>query len=302
MQLAQVLLPTDAYYGMLTHALTTEREEVMGLLLGDWKVDHCIWMAPFWTAHISAVTQLAKEKGEDAYCVEISSLMVLKRMDKRPDRVEIASNQLIFAMQQAEVGTGDLQTQGTQQMADPRFVGLIVSCFHKEVDLSQRIRLTAFQTNAYGERQSIPIVMRTSRSISPQVLPVMTSIASSLYNELCTTHALSGADASSIVLDEPNTAAAAEPTGSDMEATSSTLRQLPSGKLSMQQTANFSSGVAALTGSILQPFLDVYRQRSQECDEQIEFLQRAIAQQRQDAPPPMPSFAQATTSGNLIEL
>ncbi len=126
-QLRHVIISASVYHACFAHALTTEREEVMGLLMGQTTVDGD---AHVWHSDI------------------------IPRLDKRPDRVEISAESLVAAPEYAtRVGerTGlhtrvlgwyhshphitpypshvDLRTQATYQMMDPAWVGLIFSVF-----------------------------------------------------------------------------------------------------------------------------------------------------------------------------
>ncbi|CAH3195520.1 unnamed protein product, partial [Porites evermanni] len=130
-----VKIEADAYMVCLTHALSTEREEVMGLLIGE----------------------IEEEKVAHIY-----SVIMLQRLDKRKDRVEISPEQLSDASTQAErlgmltskqqpmrvIGWYhshphitvwpshvDLRTQAMYQVMDARFVGLIFSCFNTDPNL-----------------------------------------------------------------------------------------------------------------------------------------------------------------------
>ncbi|KAJ8310444.1 hypothetical protein KUTeg_012309 [Tegillarca granosa] len=130
MAVSCVHLEADAYMVCLTHALSTEREEVMGLLIGE--VDEKR------ISHISAV-------------------IMLRRSDKQPDRVEISPEQLSDASTRAEDLARELQrplrvlgwyhshphitvwpshvdvrTQAMYQMMDEGFIGLIFSVFNEE--------------------------------------------------------------------------------------------------------------------------------------------------------------------------
>ncbi|XP_076290615.1 lys-63-specific deubiquitinase BRCC36 isoform X3 [Lasioglossum baleicum] len=124
--LKRVELHTDVYMVCLQHALSTESFEVMGLLMGN---------------IVSGVAQIV-------------AVIILRRLDKKKDRVEISSVQLIEAANQAERLTEELQrtvrvlgwyhshphitvcpshvdiaTQTTYQTMDANFVGLIFSVF-----------------------------------------------------------------------------------------------------------------------------------------------------------------------------
>ncbi|XP_060082384.1 lys-63-specific deubiquitinase BRCC36-like [Ylistrum balloti] len=125
-----VHLETDAYMVCLTHALSTEREEVMGLLIGEIDENR--------VSHISAV-------------------IMLRRSDKQPDRVEISPEQLSDASTKAEdlakelkrplrvlgwyhshphitvwPSHVDVRTQAMYQMMDEGFIGLIFSVFNQD--------------------------------------------------------------------------------------------------------------------------------------------------------------------------
>ncbi|MGH0143217.1 UNVERIFIED_CONTAM: hypothetical protein FKN15_019793 [Acipenser sinensis] len=75
-----VHLESDAFLVCMNHALSTEKEEVMGLCIGEvgYGVD---------TDRI----------------VHIHSVIILRRSDKRKDRVEISPEQLSAASTEAEI-------------------------------------------------------------------------------------------------------------------------------------------------------------------------------------------------------
>eukprot|EP00053_Salpingoeca_punica_P006382 m.60495 g.60495 ORF g.60495 m.60495 type:complete len:262 (+) comp13666_c0_seq2:241-1026(+) len=163
-ELRRVLLPSDVYAVCLTHALSTEHEEVMGLLIGDVSPD-----------------------GVATVC----SSLVLCRSDRRKDRVEISVEQLCSASAEAEriassMGRPELHIigwyhshphitiwpshvdVGTQEMyqgMDPTFIGLIFSCFSDDQQKVGKMEVTCFQSvNIQGvlERSEIPLeILRT---------------------------------------------------------------------------------------------------------------------------------------------
>ncbi|EFN87978.1 BRCA1/BRCA2-containing complex subunit 3 [Harpegnathos saltator] len=129
--LQKVELQADVYMVCLQHALSTENFEVMGLLIGNF-------------AHGVA---------------KISAVIILRRLDKKKDRVEISSEQLLKAAIEAERLTAelnrpmrvlgwyhshphitvwpshvDVRTQATYQTMDHSFVGLIFSVFSESKD------------------------------------------------------------------------------------------------------------------------------------------------------------------------
>ena len=150
------LLDQSVLRSCLTHALSTEGEEVVGLLLGS--IDH------------------------DASDVHIHDSLILSRRDRRKDRVEIAFEDLSMASTVAElVATAtrtdtkivgwyhshphitvlpsavDVRTQGQYQALDAGFIGLIFSVFDQG-----RIEVCAFQSmNAEQcwERLEVPITV-----------------------------------------------------------------------------------------------------------------------------------------------
>ncbi|KAK9804384.1 hypothetical protein WJX72_010443 [[Myrmecia] bisecta] len=149
MALTRVEITSEVFWTCATHALTTEREEVMGLLLGD------VTYGP--GAEVVARIWLA---------------MPQTRTDRRKDRVEASPEQLARCSAAAEKfsahqGTRtrvigwyhshphitvlpshiDVRTQAMYQMLDEGFVGIIFSTFNEDsADLSQQVQVTAFQS------------------------------------------------------------------------------------------------------------------------------------------------------------
>eukprot|EP01117_Protostelium_nocturnum_P004978 TRINITY_DN1803_c0_g1_i2.p1 TRINITY_DN1803_c0_g1~~TRINITY_DN1803_c0_g1_i2.p1 ORF type:complete len:246 (+),score=46.26 TRINITY_DN1803_c0_g1_i2:187-924(+) len=146
--LSMVMITSDVHLLLTAHALTTEKEEIMGLLLGD-------------------IT--SNDKGQNV--ARIMEICILRRSDKRKDRVEISSEQLAAAAQEAEkkgqmlnqtvrvIGWYhshphitvhpshvDVRTQASYQQLDKGFVGLIISCFNSKADKSENIQIIAFQS------------------------------------------------------------------------------------------------------------------------------------------------------------
>ncbi|XP_062341774.1 lys-63-specific deubiquitinase isoform X2 [Osmerus eperlanus] len=145
MAVSAVHLESDAFLVCMNHALSTEKEEVMGLCIGE--VD---------TNRI----------------VHIHSVIILRRSDKRKDRVEISPEQLSAASTEAErlaemtgrpMRVVDVRTQAMYQMMDQGFVGLIFSCFIEDKNTKTgRVLYTCFQSvqaqkGSDYERIEIPI-------------------------------------------------------------------------------------------------------------------------------------------------
>ncbi|XP_077291250.1 lys-63-specific deubiquitinase BRCC36-like [Arctopsyche grandis] len=157
-----VQLSADVFTVCLQHALATEREEIMGLLIGE--VD------------------------DESTVVSIAASLILRRSDKKPDRVEISEEQLVSATIFAEdlaYKTGkplrvvgwyhshphitvwpshvDLDTQAMYQQMDSSFVGLIFAVFLTEQSTkAHEVQVTCFQsveTSSSRSRIEIPLVI-----------------------------------------------------------------------------------------------------------------------------------------------
>lgn len=149
MSLTGVKISEEVWLTCVTHALSTETEEVMGLLLGDIEyLNNGCSTALVWGAAPQT------------------------RSDRRKDRVETNPEQLAAASAQAErisAETGrltrvigwyhshphitvfpshvDVRTQGMYQLLDPGFIGLIFSCFSEDGNKVGRLQATAFQAS-----------------------------------------------------------------------------------------------------------------------------------------------------------
>lgn len=152
---ASVTITEEVYRVCVGHALMTEREEVMGLLLGE----------------VSSPSDAPAGVPGD---VSIWSCMTLSRSDKRPDRCEISPEQLVGATTRAERLTDaiqrktcvvgwyhshphitvlpshvDLRTQLQYQGMEKGFVGLIFAVFNANPRLgNMQHEVMAFRTQA----------------------------------------------------------------------------------------------------------------------------------------------------------
>ncbi|XP_011312009.1 lys-63-specific deubiquitinase BRCC36 isoform X2 [Fopius arisanus] len=178
--LKKVELQADVYMTCLQHALSTESYEVMGLLIGTLN------------------NGVAK----------ISALIILRRLDKKKDRVEISPEQLLKATAEAErlahelnrpirvIGWYhshphitvfpshvDVGTQATYQMMDSGFVGLIFSVFSEGKDTKeQEIYLMCFQSRN-NEAVEIPLQIVYTNEISDRCLKTMIEVSRILIQE-----------------------------------------------------------------------------------------------------------------------
>ncbi|PIN10130.1 26S proteasome regulatory complex, subunit RPN11 [Handroanthus impetiginosus] len=148
MSLTSVKMSEEVWLTCLTHALSTETEEIMGLLLGD--IQH---------SKNGNVTAL------------IWGALPQPRSDRQKDRVETNPEQLTAASVHAErmtMETGtttrvigwyhshphitvlpshvDVRTQAMYQLLDSGFIGLIFSCFSEDAQKVGRIQVIAFQS------------------------------------------------------------------------------------------------------------------------------------------------------------
>ncbi|XP_077987760.1 lys-63-specific deubiquitinase BRCC36-like [Glandiceps talaboti] len=180
MAISAVHLEADAFMVCLTHALSTEREEVMGLCIGE----------------------------ADSQIVHIDSVVMLTRSDKQPDRVEISPEQLSAAATEAErlanllqrplrvVGWYhshphitvwpshvDVLTQAMyQRYMDEGFIGLIFSCFNNDKTTKiGRIQVTCFQATNQSpegeapmyERLEVPLYVKPKEALSSPCLDAL---------------------------------------------------------------------------------------------------------------------------------
>eukprot|EP01102_Stenamoeba_stenopodia_P018811 TRINITY_DN6963_c0_g1_i3.p1 TRINITY_DN6963_c0_g1~~TRINITY_DN6963_c0_g1_i3.p1 ORF type:complete len:238 (-),score=42.78 TRINITY_DN6963_c0_g1_i3:53-766(-) len=191
MTLSAVHLSSHVYMVCVSHAFTTEKEEIMGLLLGD---------------ILKEVSPVTKTRVEVAH---IWGLSVLSRSDKRKDRVEISPEQLaLVASTEAEqlseqlgrtarvVGWYhshphitvhpshvDVRTQASYQMLDSGFVGLIFSCFNKdETSKVGRVQVTAFQA-AKDKGVEIPIYIVPPPLNAPNLFDKLVTLQRILTDE-----------------------------------------------------------------------------------------------------------------------
>ncbi|CAI7908088.1 unnamed protein product, partial [Closterium sp. NIES-54] len=160
MSLTEVVVSSEVWLTCTTHALSTEAEEIMGLLLGDIHYDHN-GRTPVVSAKIwGAAPQV--------------------RADRRKDRVETTPEQLAAASAEAErmsAATGmrtrvigwyhshphitvhpshvDVHTQGMYQMLDEGFVGLIFSAFNRASLHAQagQLQAVAFQSVSARDKE-----------------------------------------------------------------------------------------------------------------------------------------------------
>ncbi|XP_075213128.1 lys-63-specific deubiquitinase BRCC36-like [Lycorma delicatula] len=184
MSLSAVFLTHDLRMACLQLALSTEKEEVIGLLLGE-------------TKNVNG--------NEEAH---ISSLMIPRRSDKKKDRVEISDEQLVLAADYAasladKLGCKlrvlgwyhshphitvwpshvDVNTQAMYQMMDRGFVGIICSVFSEDKSTKDcEIQMTCFQSKNINPDDEAPHNIRVD---VPLFIKPSTHPASNCLETIC---------------------------------------------------------------------------------------------------------------------
>ena len=169
-----VIVTSDVMGTCWAHALTTEKEEIMGLLIGKMENDVLV----------------------------ISALKVIKRLTKQRDRVEFDNTDLIAASEFAESLPGslkvqgwyhshphftvhpshvDLTTQSGYQMMDPNFVGLIFSVFNYDPKTNiDSKEVVAFQSkvDGSGSNKCHYVKLRVKKNLEGLKKPVLDALSS----------------------------------------------------------------------------------------------------------------------------
>ncbi|XP_054273861.1 lys-63-specific deubiquitinase BRCC36-like [Macrosteles quadrilineatus] len=195
MVLAKVFLSNDVYMACLQLALSTEKEEVICLLLGEIK------------------------ETDDGVMAYIYAIKIPHRLDKKKDRVEISIDQLLAAREHAEkLSTNykkeirvlgwfhshphitvwpshvDLNTQANYQTMSDNFVGIISSVFSEDKTTKEcEVNLTCFQSECVVDdndmvrnvRRPVPffVVSNLDENFVPNCLQTICDLPNILYNE-----------------------------------------------------------------------------------------------------------------------
>lgn len=169
-----------------THALVTEKEEIMGVLLGD--VFTC---------------------ADGTLGAKIWDCFPLERSVQQRDRVEIAAESLIEASTEAErlssltgqrtrvVGwyhshphitpfpsTVDLNSQKMYQQMEQGWVGLIVSAFHSDPNGRNDCSVHCFQTGPGNSHIQVPIEIHTQNELGIPIEHTLPCSYDRLFNML----------------------------------------------------------------------------------------------------------------------
>lgn len=196
MPVGSVYMSSDAYLACMAHALSTEGEEIMGLLLGEVKHEY----------HNSDAF------GSSIGDSHIESVVILQRSDRKSDRVEISPLQLSAAAQEAEelslkLGKPirvmgwyhshphitvvpshvDVRTQANYQAMDPDFIGLIFSVFQQETNekfaSASMICFQSEEINGNLERKEILVHINPPSITSQHCLQAIAGVSRILYDE-----------------------------------------------------------------------------------------------------------------------
>ncbi|XWS19070.1 hypothetical protein CRYUN_Cryun32bG0099500 [Craigia yunnanensis] len=197
MSLTCVKMSEDVWLTCLTHALSTETEEIMGLLLGDIEYSK--------DGNVTALIWGASPQS---------------RSDRQKDRVETNPEQLATASAQADISlifivtfvvkltsrhrmtaaTGkttrvigwyhshphitvlpshvDVRTQAMYQLLDSGFIGIIFSCFSEDTNKVGRIQVIAFQSSD-GKQSHVSVPVALSPMNRSSVIDLESSLSSS---------------------------------------------------------------------------------------------------------------------------
>uniref|UniRef100_A0A0E0HHL0 BRCC36 C-terminal helical domain-containing protein n=1 Tax=Oryza nivara TaxID=4536 RepID=A0A0E0HHL0_ORYNI len=143
MSLTEVRIGEEVWLTCLSHALTTETEEVMGLLFGDIK-------------HSS-------RGGVTALIWGASPQM---RCERKKDRVELVGHHrrenegdwmVPLAPAYHRSAFPYVRTQAMFQLMEPGFVGLIFSCFSEDAQKVGKIQVIAFQSLGGNQQSVVPV-------------------------------------------------------------------------------------------------------------------------------------------------
>ncbi|GMI73132.1 BRCA1/BRCA2-containing complex 36 homolog A [Hibiscus trionum] len=156
MSLTCVKMSEDVWLTCLTHALSTETEEIMGLLLGDieYSKDGNV-TALIWGASPQSRSDRRKDRVEtnpEHYMFKIVSLVV-KLTSRHRMTVSTGRTTRVIGWYHSHPHITvlpshvDVRTQAMYQLLDSGFIGLIFSCFSEDTNKVGRIQVIAFQSS-----------------------------------------------------------------------------------------------------------------------------------------------------------
>lgn len=188
--LSRVYVTDTVVQSCLAHALTTEKEEVMGVLLGNVSLVDGVPPASAqddtWNASLHNGSTALQSKVATVWASHI-----MQRSVRRSDRVEVAAEVLISASDKAEeltrstgidmrvIGwyhshpqitpfpsTVDLNSQKQYQQMDSGWVGLIFSVFHTDSSGRNDCSIHCFQTGPGDRHLKVPLTVLTAPQLN----------------------------------------------------------------------------------------------------------------------------------------
>ncbi|KEG11386.1 metallopeptidase [Trypanosoma grayi] len=194
--LTKVCVADTVVQACLAHALTTEQEEVMGVLLGEVTVHHATTPAVAAASPTSSHTGTAAARQTLHKRANVWGSWILQRSVRRSDRVEIAPEMLASATEEADRCTEDigcptrvigwyhshpritpypsqvdLRSQETYQMLESGWVGLIFSVFYSDMSNRNAVSMHCFQTGPGGTHEKIDVEVVPVSKMPVRALP-----------------------------------------------------------------------------------------------------------------------------------
>ncbi|KAG0096763.1 BRCA1 BRCA2-containing complex, subunit 3 [Podila epicladia] len=170
--LSRVVVQSNVLHILLAHALSTEKEEIMGMLMGDWVKE--------------GPTEIARVDG----------VSLLTRSEKRKDRVEIGPEQLILAAVEAEEITkatgkttrviGWSQTLTLTTDADIAFhdsTTAIPTLQFSRLTSANKIQITCFQSSNDSQHIKLPFSVINENPLDSLTLPKLLEIPARIFDE-----------------------------------------------------------------------------------------------------------------------
>lgn len=194
---SRVLLSTNVYFSCLAHAQMSEKEEIMGLLLGN-----------------TMQTSSGLECAIWASCIFPRSVREAERVEIAPEHLAAASTRADEVTEQMKRPTRvvgwyhshphlssvpshvDVRTQGQYQALDPGFLGLIFSVHNQDAQtMGMQMQVTAFQSLDVSEpgepggsrwqRVDVPLELMPPPPAAQPLLSGTAVLASALLSEEC---------------------------------------------------------------------------------------------------------------------
>ncbi|KAG9459683.1 hypothetical protein H6P81_004191 [Aristolochia fimbriata] len=180
MSLTSVKMSEDVWLTCLNHALTTETEEIMGLLLGDIQyLGNGGAVALIWGASPQTRSDRRKDRVEtnpehfDVPILVIIFMLHLIRLHRMTQTTGKTTRVIGWYHSHPHITVlpshVDVRTQAMYQLLDSGFIGLIFSCFSEDAYKVGRIQVTAFQSvdgkQRFATRPVMPPFSNSSENV-----------------------------------------------------------------------------------------------------------------------------------------